>query len=594
MSAVPIAVLVLVLLLPTLGLPVYWSRQLMLVAVFALVVSGLNLTWGYAGELALGQVAFFAVGAYATAILRLHDHTDLLLAAAVSMAAAGVLGFLASIPALRMQGWPLALASFFLVLLIPDVIVVFERWTQGLRGIVGVFNPSLLGVEIARQDLYVVVMLFVAACFLVLRNLIQSRYGLALQVMKESNQLAESLGLGVGRLRFSAYVIGAMPPGLAGCLYAYLLGIVLPSSFSLSLVITIVAASVVGGTRSIWGAPIGALVLVLGQTQTASFENYSLIFYGIFVVLMGAVFRGGLADLGRWAIRRLAKPDARRAVGPSDADDVLDLTLPGQRLEVEGLFKSFGGLNALRGGDLRAEPGEITALIGPNGAGKTTMLNAISGFIRADSGSIRLGGRELSGLKSSTIARAGVGRTFQTPHIPTEMTALEVVESGRLRDGRLGVVRAVLRLPGFWRTRRSDRAAAMSALRFADLEALADQDARALPLGTRRLLEVVRAVAGVPAVLLLDEPAAGLDDDALERLKELLRRVKAAGATIVIIEHNVPFVMSLADTVWVLDLGKPLAHGTPDEVSTDETVIATYLGRRHGTVEDSDRDGVAL
>jgi len=179
-----------------------------------------------------------------------------------------------------------------------------------------------------------------------------------------------------------------------------------------------------------------------------------------------------------------------------------------------------------------------------------------------------------------------VGRTFQTPHIPAELTALEVVESGCLRDGRLGFLQAVLRLPGFWRTRRSDRAAAISALRFADLEAIADQDARALPLGTRRLLEVVRAVAGVPTVLLLDEPAAGLDDDALAGLRELLLRVKAAGATIVIIEHNVPFVMSLADKVWVLDLGKPLAHGTPEEMSMNETVIATYLGQRHASVEE--------
>ncbi|WP_166462646.1 ABC transporter permease subunit [Amycolatopsis acidicola] len=584
----PLLFLVVLLILPGAGMGVRTSQQVILIVVYALIVSGLNLSWGYAGELALGQVPFFAAGAYATAITRMHGHADLLLALAVSLATAGLLGFITGLPAFRLKGWPLALSSFFLVLLIPNILMIFEGQTRGLRGIVGVVGPTLFGQRIGRADYYSVVIVVAAVWFAVLRNLVRSRYGTALRLMKQSNQLAESLGVNVTALRFSTYVVAALPAGMAGTLFAYYLGVVVPTSFTLTLLVTFVAASVVGGSRSVWGALVGALLLVAGQQATANFEQYSLIAYGIFLILVGTVFKGGLAGLANRLLRRVSVAGSHATV-----ESPGELTaIPGRRLVAQDVRKTFGGLQALRGAELVAEPGQITALIGANGAGKTTLLNSISGFVVPDRGSITLDGVELVGRRGSRVARAGVGRTFQTPQIPEGFTAAEVVASGRFRVGRLRPVAAILRLKVYRRQHRQDARAAAAALRFAGLEAISDSQATSLPLGTRRLLEVVRCVAGSPGVLLLDEPAAGLDDDALVALKALLLRARDAGATIVLVEHNVPFVLDISDRVWVMDLGRPLVDGTPEQVRTDPAVIATYLGRRRGL--DADAAGITV
>jgi branched-chain amino acid transport system permease protein len=263
-------------------------------------------------------------------------------------------------------------------------------------------------------------------------------------------------------------------------------------------------------------------------------------------------------------------------------------------LVVRGVRKSFADVAALSGVDLTAEPGQVLAILGPNGAGKTTLLNAISGFVRPDAGEVLLGdAHELRGLSAARIARGGVSRTFQTPIIPRGMTAQEVVECGRL--GRPGprLLGAVVRSPRMRRTRLEDREAAATALSFAGLDDVASVDAQALPLGTRRLLEVVRAVVAQPGVILLDEPAAGLDDEGQQELGRLVRRARDAGGTVIIVEHNVRFVLDLADRVVVMALGEVIAEGTPDEIRRNETVIATYLGSRGRAAAPPPPDAVA-
>lgn len=583
----PLLILLVLAALPLFGLGVYWRQQLILIAIYTLIVSGLNLSWGYGGELALGQVAIFAGGAYTAAILFKHGVTELEIVLPAAIVVAGVLGFISGLPGFRLSGWALALSSFFLVLLIPNLVSIFEAETGGHRGIIGIIGPSLFGYRLVGNAFFWFVIGVTFLWLIVMRNLVTSRYGLGLQVMHQSPRLADSLGASVPFLRVSAYVIGALPAGIAGSLFVYYVGIVVPTSFTLAVAISIIAASLVGGSASVWGAPVGAALLVLGPLQAAAFEQYSLIVYGLFLILVGTIFRGGIASLARRLMRRVLPEPTGATVSASAAPA---LRIPGEHLEVHDVAKSFGGLRALTGADLTAEPGQITALMGPNGAGKTTLLNAICGMVRAEGGSIRLGGRELVGSRSVDIARSGVGRTFQTPQIPEHLSVLEVVESGRLRHGRLGLWGALLRLPSFRRTRRADRSAALEALEFAGLADLAHQRAVDLPLGTRRLLEVVRVVAAAPGVLLLDEPAAGLDDTGLSELRTLLRRAKEGGATVVLVEHNVPFVMSVADHVVVMDMGRTLVTGTPDEVRTNETVIATYLGRRRpaerGTASD--------
>jgi branched-chain amino acid transport system permease protein len=579
----PVAFAVVVMLLPTLGLSAYWQRQAVQMAIYFLLASSLNLVLGYAGEFALGQVAIMASGAYVTAILFNHGHRELLLAMALAVFAGLVISLATGIPSIRLSSWTLGLVSFFLVLLIPGVVSIFDSETGGLNGISGLFDPTFFGIHLDGPERYYLMSFVVTFAWLfAMRNLVRSRFGTALQNMREGPLLSTSLGVSTLGLRLGAYLISSVPAALAGCIYTYTAGIVSPEGFSLDVVVAIIAAAVVGGLGSLYGAMIGAFLLVIGPLRAASFKEYSLIIYGGFLVFVAVLFPSGVAgalkQLRDRVVRRFAAPPQTEAEGPPAARPAL--AIPGERLEIEGVSKRFGGLRALDDVTMVAEPGRVTALIGPNGAGKTTLLNTVSGFTPTDGGTISIGDRTVSGLRAERVARSGVGRTFQTPMIPRSMTVVEVVESGRLSRGRIGLLASVLRLPSFRRTRVVDRAMAQEALRFAHLDRVAGEDAQALPLGTRRLLEVVRAVVAEPHVVLLDEPAAGLDDDGLRELGTLVRHMRDAGATVVLVEHNVPFVLDVADTVYVLEFGAVIASGPPHAVRTDPKVIASYLGGR--------------
>lgn len=591
----PILALTLIVLGPTsLGMPD--QQQIQLVAIYTLIVLGLNLSFGYGGELAFGQLAIFAAGAYSTAILHSHGHTDLLLASVVAIAAGAVVGLASGIPGLRLSHYTLALTSFFLVLVIPDVLAIFENYTGGQTGLSGIIYPTVMGKTLDSNGFFVFVIVTCFVGIVCIRNLVLSHHGEALTVLRESPLLAESLGLSVYRLRILAYVVGGLPAGVAGVLWGYLSGFVYPETFLLSTAIAILAASVVGGSRSIYGAVVGSALLIYGPLQASAAQEYSLLLYGAFLVVVGVVARAGLAGFGRTVVSRTLRRLPAKLTQPGEVlGERHELAgSQGERLIVEGVTKAFGGLQALRGVNLTAEPGQITAILGANGAGKSTLLNTVSCFVRADSGTIVVGDSEIQRLRPHRAARLGIGRTFQTPLIPEEMTALEVVRTGRLHMRKAGPLATLLRLPKFRRIRRTDTQAALEVLAFAGLLPHADQEARSLPLGTRRLLEVVRAFAGQPSVVLLDEPAAGLDDTGLRDLAELLIRFRDAGATVVLVEHNVPFVLGFADAVHVMGLGKVIASGTPDEIRNDPEVIASYLGNRTVSVPATESTGALL
>lgn len=587
----PLAVGIVVLVVGLFGLGATDQRNLILIAVYTLVISGLNLSFGYGGELAFSQVAMLAAGAYTTAVLDVHGVSDMVLSIPASIVAAGVIGVVTGLPSARLSEWSLAIASFFLVLLIPDVVQIFSSQTGGLIGLSLTNPPSLFGLTLGLPGFLALSIGVTLVWLLIMRNQIVSRRGAGLVVMRESSQLAASLGLSVSRQRMYAYVMGSLPAGAAGALLVQMTGYISPTSFTLTIAIAILAGSVVGGVASVWGAPIGAVILVLGPLQSDALANYSLLAYGVFLVIVGVVFSSGLAGLAKLGWARLAgklaadtgpENQAQTPAAPAGAAGTVEhqLSIPGKRLVVSGIEKSYGGLRALDGAGIVAAPGQVTAVMGANGAGKTTLLNVVSGFVDAQAGEIELGGERLRGLAPHVIARRGISRTFQTPIIPRDMTVLEVVETGRLTAGKIYLIEEILRLPRFRRARRTDRDAALAALHFAGLAHLAEEDANSLPLGTRRLLEVVRAVAREPKVMLLDEPAAGLDDVALRELEALIRRARDAGATIVIVEHNVPFLLGIADQVFVMDQGRVLASGTSDAVRDHPEVVATYLGRR--------------
>jgi ABC-type branched-subunit amino acid transport system ATPase component/ABC-type branched-subunit amino acid transport system permease subunit len=570
-------------LAPWLGLGIYWNQEVVLTIALALLASGLNLSFGYAGELALGQVAVYAVGAYVSGYVALNLSSDLFVSLLTAIAAALVIGLVSGYPGLRLGGWALAMTSFFLVLLIPDLVNIFQRFTNGSIGLVGIPALTLFGQALDANQYYVFAVVAGVLWFAVFRNLVTSRHGRALLVLRRSPVLASSLGIGVRPLKLKAYALGAVPCGIAGVLFANLNHFVSPSNpgpFTITTTIAVLAASVLGGSTSVYGALAGAVVLQLGPLRVSSFQQYTDAVDGAFLILFGVLLSDGLAGIGsrlvaRWTRRGDAAP-AEPAARPSRQR--LAAALSGGALEIDSVSKRFGGIAALSEVSLQARPGQVTALIGPNGSGKTTLLNMVCGFYRLDQGRISVGGVPLAGRPPHKVAAAGVARTFQTPIIPKGLTVAETVATGRYSTAYTAMPASVLRLPSHWRSQRDDRRAADRALAVAGIAHLANEDAESQPLGIRRLIEVARLVAADPRVVLFDEIAAGLDDDEVRDLGEIVRELASAGGTVVLVEHNFGLVLEVADEIYVLANGEVVASGPPAEIRSHPAVLREYLG----------------
>ncbi|WP_300268519.1 branched-chain amino acid ABC transporter ATP-binding protein/permease [Microbacterium sp.] len=575
----PLACGVVLLALPFLGLGYSATRQIELTLLLALIVVGLNLSLGYAGELAMGQVAMYAAGAYAAGMANKAGVTDIWIQILIGAAVALVVGLISGIPGLRLGSWSLAMTSFFLILIVPDVLSIFKEETGGRNGLAGLTPATSFGQLIDSRTYYLIIVGVAIVVFALIRNLVVSGHGTALRVLKQSPVLASSMGISVFRAKLTAYAMGAVPAGIAGALFANLDLFISPEAFAFSFAMTVLAASIFGGSASVYGALIGAAVLQFGMNQSTNFSKFGLIISGAFLLIGGVAFTGGLAGLMRKLLRKAdfaakAKAGIRAPKVAAGSVEKLD----GALLRADGVSKAFGGNQALSKVSVEAKPGAVTAIIGPNGSGKTTLLNMISGFYRTDAGSIELDGQKIQGLPSYKVARAGVSRTFQTPNIPEKLTVLESVEAGRYASGRSSVLASVLRLPAFWRSRNDGREAAERALALVGLSEQRDEMADSLPLGNRRLLEVARSLAASPKVVLLDEVASGLDEDELEVLEGLIVRLRDAGMTVILVEHNFQLVLRLADDIYVLAQGAVMAHGTPDEIESNPRVMEEYLG----------------
>lgn len=586
--ALPLLLGIVLLLLPSLGLNYGMTRQVILTLLLALIVSGLNLNLGYAGELAMGHIAMYAAGAYTAGLISKAGITEIWAQLLAGALAALVVGLVSGIPGLRLGGWSLAMTSFFLILLIPDVLSIFKESTGGRNGLTGIAIPTLFGEPVTENQYYILVVVIAILWFAFMRNVVVSRHGTAFQVLKQSPVLASSVGISVFRMKLSAYALGAIPAGLAGVLFANLDMFISPEAFTFTVAMTVLAASVFGGSASVYGALVGAGVLQFGLNQATNFQEYGLIITGGFLLFGGVLFSGGIAGVAQKIVRKLdykAAEQVGRSKGNSAENPFADVeVLQGANLSVQTVSKAFGGNKALSQVSLEAKPGAVTAIIGPNGSGKTTLLNMISGYYETDEGVIALDDLQIQGLPSYKVARSGVSRTFQTPNIPKNLSVIETVESGRYSTQRASILQAVLRTPKFRRIRREDRSEAQRVLNLVGLGSQLNADADSLPLGNRRLLEVARSLIGSPKVILLDEVASGLDEDELDVLADLILRLREAGLTVVIVEHNFQLVLRLADVIYVLAQGSVMAHGAPAEIEKNPRVMEEYLG----IVSDSD------
>ena len=542
-------------------------------AVMMLVAIGLNFLTGYAGQVSLGHGALVGLGSYATALLMVDAHWSFWAAAAAGMAIATAAGLAMALPALRLSTWYFALVTLTFAQVVTDLLVEWRGLTRGFSGIVGIPAPAIGGRPLSPTEVYLTVAACVVLAFVAIRNLTRSRYGRGMVAARDNPLAATASGISLLRIKLFAFAVSAALAGLAGAFYAVQKTVLTPEDFSADFSIFFLLIIVVGGLGRLWGPVIGTLIFFLLPELLGPLQSWRLLIYGVILLVLMVFAPHGLMGMAFWQRWRQPPPLAADTGIPA-ARAIRRLSL-----RVHDLHKHFGGVAALAGCALTAEAATTHALVGPNGSGKTTTLNVISGFIRSDRGSVMIGDVEVSKLAPHEVARLGVGRTFQTPKLLSDMTVLDNVRLGGFVSERATALEIALGLPRSRADHRESSAAALALLRFVGLAERANDVAGDLPHGQQRLVEIARAMAGRPSLLLLDEPAAGLSMDELDRLGALIEAIVALGTTVLVVEHHLELIARISRSVTVLDRGKVLAAGTPDEVFSHPEVERAYMGR---------------
>nr|WP_198981978.1 branched-chain amino acid ABC transporter ATP-binding protein/permease [Herbaspirillum sp. ASV7] len=552
----------------------YYVFVLAGIALVAIVGIGLNVLIGLTGQVSFGHVGFYAVGAYTVAILTTRAGLSFWLAWPLAAVVAGALGVLLALPALRVKGPYLAMITIAFSFIIQHAIIEWRDVTGGQNGIMGLVVPSVAGLQGERA----IAILALASVAVVLAGycwLVRGSWGAAMRAVRDSETAAESIGINPLVVKTVAFAVSAALAGLAGGLFAPLSGMVTPDSFSFMQSILFVLVVVLGGSGSIMGPLIGAVIVGALPELLASLEDYRLLFFGALLLLVLWIAPDGVTGLlSRWAAR-WRKPVVALASTTTQDPATGEAALPQRErrsLSVEGLTMVFGGVRAVSTLGFAVPGAAVTSLIGPNGAGKTTALNMLSGFYRPSAGRFALGGTELAGLPAFRIARHGVARTYQTSQLFGSLTVADNVALACAR-GRLG---ALLSARGFVAPTVRERSRRL--LAYCGYRGATDIPAADLAHVDRRLVEIARALAADPDVLLLDEPAAGLSREDKTQLAQLLTRIAASGISVVVVEHDMELVMQISQRIVVLDAGQRLAIGTPQEVQNDPAVRKAYLG----------------
>lgn len=541
-----------------------------------IVTAGLYVLTGQSGQMSLGHAGFYAIGAYVAALAATRAGLSQTVAVALAIAAAALVGAAVAAAALRVSGPYLAMVTIAFGIIVEGVLV---EWVSVTGGPGGIFN-------IPKRPLathYWTILVGAALALWLTANLRRSPWGRAFLAVKTSDVAAESLGLSAYYLRTVAFAISAAFAGAAGALFAFLNGYISPDSFTLQTSILFLLALLFGGLGHVAGPVVGSLMLTLLPEILTGLTEYRLILYGSLLLVsiywlpsgvVGALTRGRAPAPARAA----AAPSAFREVEPVDRAGG-QRQGPGDLLRVDGLSLAFGGVVALTDVGLAVLERGIHAVIGPNGAGKTTLLNVLSGYYGPDAGTVRLAGIPIGGRAPYAIARLGVGRTFQTAQLFGDLTALENVAVG-IVGPRLGsLAGALLGPPGARRREREIERQARALLRELALGDWADRSAEILPAGLRRRLEIARALATRPRLVMLDEPAAGLSPTEIQELDTHLTSLRdRGGPAIVLVEHHMDLVMTVSDWITVLDYGRVIASGTASTVRRDRAVIEAYLG----------------
>jgi ABC-type branched-subunit amino acid transport system ATPase component/ABC-type branched-subunit amino acid transport system permease subunit len=574
----------------------YWSAVIVMAGIYMLLAMGLNVVVGYAGLLDLGYAGFWGVGAYTTAIVTgsaPFSPVDLSIWAAIPIAIGATVasGVLLGLVTLRIRGDYLAIVTLGFGEIVRIIANTWDSVTNGPAGITNIPHPELLGYSFGLDPRPYVVLtwVFLGLLYWMISSLWRSRIGRAWYATRQDENAAEILGIPTFRMKLLAFALGASTAGFAGVLYSSYVGYIAPTNFSLLTAIMIMAAVVLGGMSNSKGAMMGAVAIVFLPEIFRDFEQARFLVFGLMLMVVMTVRPAGLFPLRPKRYRVQPSPDVSLPISqpPANPGFIPPTAGPGSPprqpiLECNGVVKRFGGLTAIKGVSFSVVEGSIFAVIGPNGAGKSTLFNQISGALPLDEGHIRFDGRSLENLAPHKIADRGIARTFQLIRIFPAVTVMENVLVGADLRHRATAFELAIGTPGAHRTENASLALASQVLRFCGIEHLASELAGSLSYGDQRRVEIARALASLPRLLLLDEPAAGMNPTERRQLIELVRRIKQAGVTVLIIEHDVNLIMGISDEVLVLDHGVAISRGTPEEVQRDPAVIKAYLGRDAG------------